>query len=115
MTNRVKKLNELIKRELGNIFLKEIEFPQNILVTLTRVKISSDLATAKIFISVIPEERSSEVLKILNSKIYSLQKKLDKRLKIKIVPKIQFLEEKSVKEAAKIEKILEKIKKIEKK
>jgi len=115
MTNRVRKLNELIKRELGNIFLKEIDFPLDTLVTLTRVETSADLQKAEVSISIIPEEKTSIILKILNSKIYNLQKLLGKRLKIKIVPKIHFLEEKSVKEAAKIEKLLEKIKKIEKK
>lgn len=111
MKERIQRINSLIRDELAKIVFKKIEFSTNILVTLTRVETTKDLKESKIFVSVIPEERVKEVLKILNRKIYFLQKKLDKTLKMKIVPKISFFEEKKIIEAAKIEKILEDLKK----
>ena len=112
-SQRIQKVNELIKRELGKIILKEIEFPMGILATISRVKTSSDLREAKVWISVVPENQIFPVLRILEINIYSLQKKLDKRLKMRPVPKIKFLKEEKLKEAQKIEEILDKIKRNE--
>jgi len=112
-SQRIQKVNELIKRELGKIILKELEFPRGVLATISRVKTSSDLREAKVWISVVPENQIFPVLRILEINIYSLQKKLDKRLKMRPVPKIKFLKEEKLKEAQKIEEILDKIKRNE--
>lgn len=111
MSQRIPKLNELIKEEVGKLILKEFDFPKDILVTVTRAIITPDLREGRVFVSVLPEEKKDLVLDVLNRKIYFLQKKIDKKLKMKFVPKISFVEEKKTIEAAKIEEILEKLKK----
>ena len=57
MANRIPKVNELIKREISKMILKEIEFPKDVLVTVTRVQTSSNLSDSNIYISVLPENR----------------------------------------------------------
>jgi len=114
MSKRLPRVNQLIKKELSQIVQREIEFPVDILVTVTRVETSTDLKDSQIWVSAIPEDKSKRVTEILNKNIYFLQKKLDKRLSMKSVPKIKFLEEKKTREAAKIEEILEELKKEEK-
>ena len=109
-SKRVFRINNLIKRELGEIIIRELGL-KGILTTITRVESSNNLSQAKIYISVIPEEKEEEVLELLNKDIYRIQQKLNKRIKIKFVPKIIFLREKKTKEADRVERILEKIKK----
>jgi len=113
MSLRIKKINELIKRELGKAILKELNFQDRVLVTLTRAETSIDLGAVKVYIGVIPEEKNPEIMKILQKNVWALQQILNKKLKIKKVPKILFKEEKTTKEAEKIERILEQIKKEE--
>lgn len=108
--NRIPQVNELIKQELGNIVLKEVEFPKDTLVTITRVQTSSNLIQAKIYISVMPENQLPKVLQILNNQIFDLQQIINKRLKMRPIPKIKFVEEKETRKAEKIEKLLEEIK-----
>jgi len=108
---RVEKVNSLIKKELGKIILKEIDLPPEILLTITRVEASSNLFQAKVFVSVMPEEKTEEILKILNQNIFSLQQKLNKKLKMRPVPKISFVKEKRTAEAGRVEELLRKIKK----
>lgn len=110
-SERIKKINSLIKEELAKIILKEIEFPKGVLVTLTRVETTKNLDECKVFISCFPEEKWKEISKILESQIFFIQKTLDERLVMKKVPKIIFVEEKKTAEAARIEAILEKLKK----
>ena len=108
-SQRIKKVNELLKRELGKIILKELEFSRDILITITDVESSPDLREAKIWVSVIPENQIFLALRVLKRNIYNLQKKLDKRLKMRPVPRIEFLKESKSEEAQKIEEILDKI------
>ncbi len=111
MAERIKKVQELIKTELGKIIFKEIEFPKGTLVTVTRVEVSRSFDHCKVFVSCFPEKKFKEVFKILNSQIFKLQKILDKKLVMRKVPKISFLKEKKILEAARIEEILERLKK----
>jgi len=110
MSKRIQRVNALIKRELSQLILKEFDFPLDILVTLTRVETTSDLRDTNVWISIIPDEKNKKIIEILDKNIYFLQQKLNKRLKMRPLPRIKFLEEKKTKEAGRVEEILEKLK-----
>jgi len=110
-SQRIKKINELVKRELGRIILKEVGFPKTILVTLTSVQTAKDLRECKVFVSVIPERETENVFKILKKEIYNLQQILNRRLVMRPVPKIKFVKDKELKKAQRVEEILNIIKK----
>ena len=89
--------------------MKELSLPKSILVTVTEVETSRDLRQSKVFISVFPEKETKRVLRTLEKGIYDIQQILNKRLKIKFVPKIKFFEDKKLKETQKIDEILNRI------
>lgn len=103
---RKEKVDSLIQRELNSIILKEIDIYPGVLLTITRVEVSSSLFDAKIFISVIPAEKYNEMEMLLNRNIYAIQQILNKRLKMRPVPKIAFRKEMKTAEAARIEQLL---------
>lgn len=107
---RVEKIQSLIQQELAKIILREMDFPSDVLVTITRAYVPSNLEVANVYISVLPEEKTSEVFQSLNHNIYSLQQFLNKKLRMRPVPKIQFFQEKKIAEAARIEELLAKVK-----
>lgn len=109
-SQRIKKVNEVIKRELGMVILKEIDLPKSILVTLTEIETSKDLRNCKVFVSVLPEKEIFNVLRILKKEIYGFQQILNQRLVMRPVPKIKFFQERRLKETQRIEKILNEIK-----
>jgi ribosome-binding factor A len=108
---RIEKVNNLIKKELGNLILKEIDIFPGIFLTITRVECSSNLFQGKVFISVMPEEKYNDVLELLNRHIYDLQQKLNKKMRMRPVPKITFYKETKTAEASRIEEILASIEK----
>ena len=110
MSKRIQRVNQLIKKELSQILLREVDFPKDILVTVTRIDTSPNLRESKVFISTVPSEKAQRVLKTLNQKIYELQQKINRRLKMRPVPRIRFSEERETAEAGRIEEILEKLK-----
>jgi len=109
MTQRIAQINGLIKKELSNILLKGEGFDRNTLITITRVETTPNLAETKVFISVLPEQKNSEVMDFLKKNIYHIQQELNHTLFIKRVPKIVFHQEKKTVQAGKIEELLEEI------
>jgi len=110
MSKRIDRVNQLIKQTLSNLLLRELDFEKDILITLTRVKTASDLSKARVFISVMPEEKIELVMRSLNRNIYRLQQKMNKKLVMKRVPKIIFEQETKTAEADRIEKLLDELK-----
>jgi len=111
MSNRIEKVNSLIQEELGKILLKEVDFPNNILATITRVDTIVNLSDTRIYISVIPKKEIDKVFKILNRRIYDIQQSLNRRLNMRPIPKVEFRKEEKTQQAARIEELLEKLKK----
>ncbi len=107
MSERIKKLNDLLRDEVGKILVKELEF-NDVLVTVVRADISPTLEHATIWISVFPDPKREKVLQKINQQIYRLQQILNKRLAMHPVPKIRFEIDKTEEEAARIEKLIEK-------
>lgn len=111
MSNRIIKLNQLIKQEISKLIFREIEFQRGVLVTVTSVDTSVDIQYAKIRISVIPQDKEEEVLRILNKEIYQFQDSLNKKLVLRHVPKISFEIDQSCEKRERIENLLKKIEK----
>lgn len=111
MQKRILRINELIREQLGQIILREVEFPRDVLVTITRVETLPNLAETFVFISVMPNSENKKIQSILNHHIYDLQKEIDHRLRMRPVPKIIFCEETEVCRAARVEELLEKMNK----
>ncbi|MFH1780641.1 MAG: 30S ribosome-binding factor RbfA [Candidatus Nealsonbacteria bacterium] len=108
--DRIQQVNKLIKKELGQIILREGDFSKDVLVTITRVEATHNLIDAKIYISVLPESQFQRVLETLGRHIFHLQQALNKRLRMRPIPKIIFIEEKETAQAGKIEQLLQEIK-----
>ncbi|MDD5146347.1 MAG: 30S ribosome-binding factor RbfA [Candidatus Pacebacteria bacterium] len=107
---RIKKINALIKREVGQMILEELEFPAGVFATLTNVDTSLDLTDSKIEISVFPASKLAQALKILDSQAGHLQHLLNRKLSLHFVPRIRFVPDKALGNAQKVEEILENIK-----
>jgi ribosome-binding factor A len=108
---RIERVNSLIQQELGQLILKEIDIFPGTLLTITRVECANNLFYCKVYVSVIPEDKLEEVLALLNRHIYALQQMLNKKLKMRPVPRIEFFKEKKTAEAGRIDELLFKISK----
>ncbi len=111
MSKRIQRVNSLIKREISQVLLREMEFPSGVLVTVTRVETSPGLKESDVWISVFPGEETIKIIDVLNKRIYFLQQKINQRLRMRPIPKISFLREDKTGEADRIEELLEKLKK----
>jgi ribosome-binding factor A len=105
-TNRIEKVNALLRQEVGKILLKDFTFSPEILVTLTRVDTTANLIEARVYVSVYPEDKIAGILNALNKSVYDIQYKINRTLRMRPIPKIIFVQEKEISKAAKIEELL---------
>ena len=106
MSDRIDKVNSLLQHEIGKILLHDFAFSPEILVTLTRVETTSNMIEAKAYISVFPEPKSAGILNALQKSVYDIQYKINRTLRMRPIPKIRFVKETEISNAAKIEELL---------
>jgi len=87
---RIEKIQGLLKEEIAKILDHEIEWPEGTMVTVTRVVLSSDVHYATVMVSVWGRELE-HVMKMLQRTIPSLQRILNRKVRMRPVPKIRFM------------------------
>jgi len=103
------RVGELIKQNLGQIFLKnEAKIPSlnTKLVTITEVKMSSDLKSARAYVIPLGGKEIEKTANILTEFSYLVRKALSKKLDIKFLPKLVFVGDESFEYAERIEKLI---------
>ena len=108
-TKRQKKISRVILKELSNIFHKEMkQILGNILVTITLVRVSSDLSVAKIYLSVFPIDDPSIALDKINNNKNFFRNLLGKELKhqLRIIPELIFYIDDSAEYSEEIDRLL---------
>jgi ribosome-binding factor A len=110
-STRQKKVSRLVQKELSMIFQQYTqEILGNIMVSVTIVRISPDLADANIFLSIFPVDDPSQALKVVKNNTTMIRKKLGEsvRNQLRIVPSLQFHLDDSAAYAEEIDRLLKK-------
>lgn len=89
MSERITKINELLRREIAEIISREGVL-ENGLVTITKIRTGTDLKNATILISVLPTNLSGTALKQLKHLNSLISAQLRKKLKIKNIPRFNW-------------------------
>ena len=109
MSHRIAQVNELIRHELSQLILKEIDFPKDCLVTITKVETTNDLEFARVWLSILPNNLQGKIFKIMQRNTGHLQYLLNKKLIMRKAPKINFIHDTTEEKATRIDEILDKI------
>ena len=108
-SQRQLRVGELVKQNLGQLFLRneaKIPLVNTKLITVTEVRMTPDLKTARVYVIPLGGIDTKETVKILTDFSHLVRKALSKRLDIKFLPKLTFVEDNSFEYAEKIEKII---------
>tara|TARA_B100000282_G_scaffold259185_1_gene206870 strand:- start:169 stop:567 length:399 start_codon:yes stop_codon:yes gene_type:complete len=108
-SQRQLRVGELVKQNLGELFLRnEAKIPtlNSKLITVTEVRMTPDLKTARVYVIPLGGIHTKEIVKILTEYSHLVRKALSKRLDIKFLPKLTFVEDNSFEYAEKIEKLI---------
>ena len=112
--NKARKLEIDLQREISFIINSKLKDPRIGFVTVTDVKLSPDYHYLNIFVSVMGEERvKNDSLKGLNQCEGFIKKNLKERFRLRTIPDIKFIYDKSIDHGLKITSILENLKKVQ--
>ena len=109
VTQRQLRVGEMIKQALGTIFARgEAKLPNldTNNITVTEVRMSPDLRTAKAFVLPLGGKNATEVINILKEFSYVVRKVLSKKITMKFLPKLFFVKDDSFDYAEKIENLI---------
>ena len=109
ISQRQLRVGEMVKQALSMIFLKdEAKIPniQTKEITVTEVRMSPDLKTAKAFVLPLGGKNSEEIVKNLKDFSFLIRKVLSKKITMKFLPKLLFVKDESFDYAEKIENLI---------
>ena len=110
-SQRQLRVGELVKQKLGEIFIRnEAKIPSmnTEIITVTEVRMTPDLKTARVYVIPLGGVDTKETVRVLTEYSHLVRRALSKRLDIKFLPKLTFVEDNSFEYAEKIERIIKK-------
>ena len=113
MTNfkRADRVADLIKAEISDILLKRVRDPRIEHVTITGVKMTDDLRSAKVFFVQMGHDTcGKETMTGIQKATGFLRRELGIKLQLRYVPDIIFVYDKSFEYGSRIDRLLEEIK-----
>ncbi|TFG91775.1 MAG: 30S ribosome-binding factor RbfA [Syntrophobacterales bacterium] len=109
---RASKVADLIKAEISDILLKQINDPRVQGITVTGVKVTDDLRQARVFFVQMGQRScSDETMDGLHRAAGFLRRELGKRLRLRYVPEIVFTFDESFEYGDRINRLLAEIEK----
>ena len=107
-TTILEKIARLLQKELGELFLLYARQLQGVLITVTEVRVTTDLSLGRVFLSVFPTNKSAEVMLQVQSDTKSIRFELGKRVRhqLRIVPELSFYLDESMEKLEHIDQLL---------
>lgn len=107
MSLRAHRVGEQMKKELGDIIGRKIKDPRIGFVTVTDVQVTGDLQQAKVYISVLGDDKTKEdTLKGLAKAKGFIRTEIGQRIRLRKTPEIIFEFDESIDYGNRIESIL---------
>lgn len=108
-TTRQQKVSRLIQKELGIIFQQEAQqHAPGKIVSVSAVRVSPNLAVAKVYLSIFPTSNITDIVKDINEKVGYFRKLLGNKVRhqLRVVPEMEFFIDDSLDYLENIDKLL---------
>jgi ribosome-binding factor A len=110
MSQRLDRVDELLRQEIGAILAKEVSDPRIGFVTVTKVEATPDLSMARVWVSVIgtPEERKA-TMRALEHAMPFVRRLLGERIRIRRIPVLHVRHDDTIERGTRILKLIDDI------
>ena len=106
---KIERLNHAFQEQISIILMREIKDENIKFVTITGVETTSDLSFAKVYYTVLNENKKQETEEALQKAAPFIRTKLAERVDIRHTPELKFIFDTSISYGNHIEKIIEEI------
>jgi len=115
MSTRTEKVEGLLKVEISDMIHRDLKDPRLGFVTVTDAEVTKDLRHAKIYVSVMGDEKAKqESLSVLQRAAGYMRGEFGRRAHLKIIPEITFKLDTAVETGTRIFELLEQVKRNDK-
>lgn len=112
MSVKTQRIANLLMQEISDILANEVYDKDIRFVTITAVKVDTDLSLAQVYCTVLDETKKDKCLHDLNGAKGFIKTELSKRkLEIRKIPDLRFIYDESIAYGSKIEKLIDEINK----
>jgi ribosome-binding factor A len=110
VTRKQKEIEELLRREISSIIVRDLKDPRIGFVTVTRVHAGGDFRTAKVYLTIRgPEEERQQTLNVLTHARGRIQSLIADRIKMRNTPVLTFIEDEEVEEALRVDRLIDEV------
>lgn len=111
---RIDRISEEVRREVDRIVREELNDPRITgTFSITRAEVTRDLRYAKIYVSVLEDERREDLLKALKSASGYIRRALGKGMLIRYSPELSFVSDRNIAYGVHIAQVLSEVQKTE--
>ena len=104
---RIDRISEEVRREVDAIIREELGDPRiGGIFSITRAEVTGDLRYAKIYVSVLEDDRRDELLEALKNAKGFIRHSLGKRMIIRYTPELIFVSDRNIAYGVHIAKVL---------
>jgi len=104
---RIDRISEEVRREVDAIIREELHDPRiSGTFSVTRAEVTGDLRYAKIYISVLEDDKRDDVINALKNAKGFIRHSLGKRMIIRYTPELIFINDKNIEYGVHVAKIL---------
>jgi ribosome-binding factor A len=109
--DRTERIGAELRRELVEILREEVRDPRVARITLQEVRVTRDLAHAKVFFTCFPlDEGAEEQERLLNRKLAGfLRRELARRIRLRTVPELHFVHDESIARGEHLSKLIDEV------
>lgn len=104
---RIDRISEEVRREVDRIIREEVHDPRVTgTFSVTRAEVTRDLRYAKIYVSVLEDDKRDDLMKALKSAAGFIRHSLSKQMIIRSAPELQFISDRNIAYGVHIAKML---------
>lgn len=91
-TTRQAKIARLLQKELSEIFRQQTAKMRNVIVSVSTVRVSPDLSSARVYLSVFPSAKAPEMLESINASAKTIRYELAAKVRFQLrkTPELSF-------------------------
>ncbi|MFW6044674.1 MAG: 30S ribosome-binding factor RbfA [Planctomycetota bacterium] len=110
VTRKQKEIEELLRREISSIILRDLEDPRIGFVTVTRVHVGGDYRTAKVYLMIRGDEQEKETtLDVLTNARGRIQGLVANRIEMRNTPVLTFMLDEEMLEALRVDRLIDEV------
>lgn len=107
-SQRLTRINEEMRKEISEVIRTEIKDPavQNVMISVVGVDTTNDLKTAKVYISVLQENKKKEALNALMKAQGYIRREIARRINLRNTPELLFKLDESIERGIEMSKLI---------